>query len=51
MVIPPLCIFPNPPLLTAAFRQHRPNEIRDNKNKPMKETCFFMFKILQNNIS
>ena len=47
-----LYLFTNPPLLTTLFRQHRYNEIRDkHKGKPMRESCFFIFRRLQNNIT
>ena len=51
MAIPPsfISFFLNSILLT--FFIFRPNKIRDNhKNKPIRETCFFMFRGLQNNI-
>ena len=42
--------FPNSSLLTTFFRQYRPKEIRDKyKNEPMRESCFFIYRRLQNN--
>ena len=47
----PLYLSSQFPILPIIFWQDRPNEIRDkNKDKRIKESHFFMFRRLQNNI-
>ena len=49
---PPWCIFTNSPIFTTFFWQYRPNDIRGkHRNKNMRESYFFMFRRLQNNVT
>ena len=50
MAIPYVSLFPISPLLAPFFRQYCPKEMHDkHKIRPVTETCFFMFRRLQNN--
>ena len=42
----------NSPILIKFLRQYWPNEVQDkHKNKSTRESCFFMFRSLQSNIT